>query len=134
MLKIGKLGFDPQKWPEGAWGTYQEGVRLKVRKLTNEIMRELRKPFVRVEMELDSRSRRMVPVEKVDLEKLDEALSDYLIEDFEGIGNEDGAVLSVDLESKKRIMNQPALNEWVMAFAQSIEVAQAERQRDELKN
>jgi hypothetical protein len=134
MLKIGKLGFDPQNPPDGTWGAFQDGVRLRVRKLTGEVLRELRRPFVRIEMDLDPRSRRMVPVEKADAEKLDEALADYLIQDFEGIGDEEGRPLPVDLESKKRIMNQPALAEWVMAFAHSLEVAQAERQRDEIKN
>ncbi|HOR32195.1 MAG TPA: hypothetical protein PK311_05825 [Syntrophales bacterium] len=134
MLKIGKLGFDPATPPTGTWGTYQAGVRLKIRKLTGEALRELRRPYVRTEMELDPRSRRMVPAEKVDAEKLDDALADYLIEDFEGIGDEEGLPLPVDLESKRRIMNQPALAEWVLAFAQSLEVAQAERQRDEIKN
>lgn len=133
MLKIGKLGFDPASPPSGTWGTFQAGVRMKIRKLTGEVMRELRKPYVRAEMELDSRSRRMVPVEKLD-EGLDDALADYLIEDFEGLGDEAGQPLPVDLESKKRIMNQPALADWVMAFAHSLEVAQAARQQDERKN
>ena len=31
-------------------------------------------------------------------------------------------------------MNQPALAEWIMAFANSLEMAQAERHQDELKN
>ncbi|HNS53318.1 MAG TPA: hypothetical protein PKH25_00915 [Syntrophales bacterium] len=134
MLKIGKLGFDPQNLPDGTWGVFQDGVRLRVRKLTGEVLRELRRPFVSTEMDLDPRSRRMVPVEKADPEKLDEALADYLIQDFEGIGDDDGQALPVDLESKKRIMNQPALAEWIMAFAYSLEVAKAERQRDEIKN
>lgn len=134
MLKIGKLGFDPATPPTGTWGTYQAGVRLKIRKLTGEALRELRRPYVRTEMELDPRSRRMVPAEKVDAEKLDDALADYLIEDFEGIGDEEGLPLPVDLESKRRIMNQPALAEWIMAFANSLEMAQAERHQDELKN
>ena len=134
MLKIGKLGFDPATPPTGTWGTYQAGVRLKIRKLTGEALRELRRPYVRTEMELDPRSRRMAPVEKVDAEKLDDALADYLIEDFEGIGDEEGRPLPVDPESKRRIMNQPALAEWIMAFANSLEMAQAERHQDELKN
>ena len=134
MLKIGKLGFDPANPPDGTWGTFQEGVRLKIRRLTGDVMRELRRPFVRSEMELDVRTRRMIPVEKVDIEKLDDALADYLIQDFEGIGDEEGRPLPVDPESKRRIMNQPALAEWIMAFANSLEMAQAERHQDELKN
>lgn len=131
MLKLGKVGFDNARWPDGIWGTFAEGVEFKVRKLTAEAVRQLRKPFVKVEMTLNAATRRMEPVESItDEGRYDDAVTDYLIEDFRGIGDEEGNALPVTLESKKRIMNSLALKEWVWAFTQSLEFAREE----ELKN
>ena len=48
-------------------------------------MRELRKTAVKINMELDPKTRRMIPVEDVNDEKLEEALADYILEDFKGV-------------------------------------------------
>ena len=135
MLKIGKLGFDNSKWPEGVWGKFTDGVEIKVRKLTAESVRELKKPFLKTEMTLNTASRRMEPVEQIgDPEKYDDALTDYLIEDFKGIGDQDGNPLPVTLESKKRIMNQLTLRDWVWALAQSVEASLREKNEVAQKN
>lgn len=134
MLKIGKLGFDSNNWPEGVWGQFAEGVKIKVRKLTAEALRELRKPLVKITMELESVSRRMVPAEKVDTDKYDEVITDYLIEDFQGIGDEEGNPLPVTLESKKQIMNYLPLKDWIWAFAQTLEMADVKKLEEEGKN
>lgn len=131
MLKIGKLGFDNNNWPAGVWGKFSDGVKVKVRKLTAEAVRELRKPFIKTEMILNTSSRRMEPVEHIgDPEKYDDALTDYLIEDFTGIGDEEGNQLPVTLESKKRIMNHLALKDWIWAFAQSVEASVQEKSQE----
>ena len=135
MLKIGKLGFDNDNWPAGIWGTFSEGVEVKVRKLTAEAVRELRKPFLKVEMVVNTSSRQMEPREQVkDPDKYDDALTDYLIEDFKGIGDEEGNSLPVTLESKKRMMNNLALKDWIWAFAQSIETSQQIKNEAARKN
>jgi hypothetical protein len=131
MLKVGKLGFDNSNWPKGVWGKFAEGVEVKVRKLTNEAVRELRKPFMKAEMTLNTSNRRMEAVEHIgDPEKYDDALTDYLIEDFTGIGDDEGNPLPVNLESKKRIMNHLALRDWVWAFAQSVEASVHEKSEE----
>lgn len=135
MLKISTKKFDPQNWPEGVWGDYAPGVRLKIRKLTGDAVRELRKPYVRMEMEVEKTSRRMVPVEKVsDEEAYNNALLDYLIEDFVGLGDEKGVPLPVTLDSKKAISNNLPLWDWVWAFAQSQEIVAEEQHQAEIKN
>jgi len=122
MLKIGKLGFDGNNLPTGVWGEFSDGVKIKVRRLTAEVIRELRRPHVTTSMV--PHEGRMVQSEKLDPEKYDEAIMDYLIEDFEGIGDENGNPLPKTLESKKRILNEISIKDWVWAFAQSIQTVQ----------
>lgn len=125
MLKLGKVGeFDVANPPPGVWGTFSEGVRIKVRKLTAEVISGVRKQYTRIDMEVDPKSRRMVPVEKVSDEKYDDAMTDYLIEDFAGLGDGEGIALPVTLESKKRILNYLPLKDFVWAFAQSMDTTE----------
>lgn len=134
MLKISTKKFDPANWPEGVWGTYAPGVRLKIRKLTSDAIGGIRKPFVRLEMEVDKASRRMMPVEKVETDAFDDALTNYLIEAYEGLGDDEGNPLPDDLASRKAIMNDLTLRDWIWAFAQSQEVIAQAAHEDEIKN
>lgn len=134
MLKISTKKFDPANWPEGVWATYADGVRFKIRKLTGDAIRELRRPYTRQEMELNPASRRMEQVEKIDSEKFDEVLAGYLIEVFEGIGDDDGRVLPDSPESRKAILNIPVLRDFIWAAAQSLEIAQQEKADADVKN
>jgi|GEM_PF-1384177 len=136
MLKLGKLGkFDIKNPPEGVWATFSEGVRFKVRKLTAEAAKAIRKPFIKMEMELDPVTRRMVPAEKLtDEEKFNDALASYMIEAFEGVGDEDGNLLSDNVESRRMIFNVPQLRDWIWGLAQSVEIAAANLQESEVKN
>ncbi|MDD5207741.1 MAG: hypothetical protein PHS17_20090 [Desulfobacterales bacterium] len=122
-LKIGKLGFDPTNPPPGVWGNFTATARLKIRKLTQEIVQTLRKPFVTTEMEVDPKSRRMMPVDKLDTDKYNDAITDYLIEDWneEFVDDETGDLLPKSLDSKKRIMNYLPVNDWIWGFAQAID-------------
>lgn len=134
MLKINKLDFNGNGLPEGIWGEYCEGVRLKIRKLTRESLRFLKKKHCKITMELDPRTRRMMPTEKIDDDAYEDAITDYLVEDFEGIGDADGNPLPLNLESKMLIMDKLSLREWIWSFAQTIEVAEAEKKEAEIKN
>lgn len=127
MLKLSKIGsFDADNPPPGVWGTFAPGVRLKIRKLTAEVVQKLRKKYSKTEMQSD-KARRMVPVEILDDEQgYDDALTNYIIEAFEGIGDEDGNPLPVTLESKKMVLNHLPLKDWVWAFAQSIDTTAEE--------
>jgi hypothetical protein len=133
MLKISTKKFDPANLPEGVWVTYSEGVRFKVRKLTSDSTRAIRKPFVRLELELNPSSRRLEHVEKVDNDGLDDALAEYLIEAFEGIGDDNG-ILPNTPESRKAILNQPSLREFIWEASQSLEIVSQEKREDDLKN
>lgn len=121
MLIIKKIESD---LPEGRWFTYSEGVEFQVRPLTGEVLRRLRKQVTTTKMEVDPGSRRMVPVEKVNDEKLEEVMTDYLIQDFKGIGISSDRAMEVSLENKKLIMDQIPLREFIWASAQSLDVGQ----------
>ena len=134
MLTLNKFNFNGNGLPEGIWGDYCEGVRLKIRKLTSEALRFLRKKHSKTVMELDPRTRRMMPIEKINDDAFEDALTDYLIEDYEGIGDEAGNVLPLNLESKMLIMDKLPLREWIWSFAQTLEVAEAEEKEAAIKN
>jgi hypothetical protein len=139
MIKISTKKFDPSCWPEGVWGAYMPGAELKVRKLSGDVLRELRKPFVHTEMEVDKKSRAMVPKEKMSAEneeKFNDALTDFLLEDHKGFGNEDGQPFPrpLDLESKKALLNDLSVNDWVWSFARAQEVIAEKKQEAEIKN
>ena len=125
MLKLSKRNGST----DGKWITYAEGVEFKVRPLTSSVLREIRKSVVKVRMELDPQSRRMVPVEEVDNEAFDAALADYMIEDFKGISNDKDEPLPLDLSSKQLILDQIALRDFIMATAQALDIT-AERSKN----
>lgn len=134
MLKISTKKFDPQNWPEGAWADYAPGVRFRVRPLTSDAIAALRAPFVQVKMEVDPASRQMKQVEKVDNEAFNDALSTYLIAGWEGLGDDNGAPLPDNLESRQAILNQLPLKDFIWAAAQTLEAAAQSRKEEEIKN
>jgi hypothetical protein len=136
MLKLGKLGcFNPDSPPDGIWGTFAPGLKVQVRKLTSEVIKETRKKYVTITMEVDTKSRAMVPVEHVDDEKYEEAMTDYLIQDFtKSFTDEDDVPLPVNLDSKKRMFNNLPLKDWIWAFAQTLEMADVKKLEEEGKN
>jgi hypothetical protein len=134
MLIINTKKYDPEKIPEGVWFSYADGVRVKIRKLTGDVMKELRKPFVRLEMEYNPMSRRMEQSEKIDTEKYDEALSAYIMEEWEGFGDENGNILQNTPESRRAIINIPALREFIWEAATSLDIIAAAKNEEDLKN
>lgn len=134
MLKIGKRGVDINNPPEGIWFDYQKGVRCKIRKMTGEVLTAMRKPLVKTSLEVDQRARKMVPVETVDPEAYEDACTDYILEDFEGFGDDDSKVLPLNFESKKDIMNYVDIKAWIWSCAQTVEVINKEAEDEEIKN
>jgi hypothetical protein len=116
-------------------GKFSDGVEVKVRKLNAEAVRELRKPFIKTEMVLNASTRRMEPVERIgDPEKYDDALTDYLIEDFTGIGDEEGNPLPVNLREQEAHHESLGAEDWIWAFAQSVEASVQEKSQEALGN
>lgn len=120
MLKI-KKSTDKE---EGRWFKYAAGVEFKIRPLTGNILREIRKASSTTSMQPDPKTRRMVAVEDVNDEKFDEAVTDYILEDFKGVGDEEGNLFDPTIENKKRIMDQLPLRDFIWSAAQSLDVGE----------
>src|SRR3990172_4163388 len=103
---------------------YQDGVAFWIRPVTGTIMRDLRKKCITGNtVEFNPRSRTMETVEQVDDEKYDRLITDYIIDKWEGIGGEDGNPLPVTVESKRLILDQAVLSEFVWAAAKSLDTS-----------
>lgn len=118
MLKL-KKSADNQV---GKWFTFSEGVELKIRPLNGDALKTIRKDATTVRMEMDSRSRKMTPVDDVDSEKLEAGIEAYILEDWKGIGDESGAPLEVNTENKRLILNQIALRDFCWSAAQALDI------------
>lgn len=120
MLKISKT-----ENAAGRWIDYTDGVAFKVRPLTGTVLRDLRKQVSTIRMAPDPKSGKFVPFEEIDDEKFNDIMSDYLLEDYRGIGDETGEVLAVTLENKKLILNQIALKDYIWNAAQALDFEEA---------
>jgi hypothetical protein len=122
MLKIAKADSVQSRQFQ-----YTAGVDFWVRPLTRSKLRELRKQCVIVTMEPNPVTRVMEPVERLDEAKFEDALCEYLLEKWEGIGDTDGNPLPVTLENKKRILDQTDLYDFVWSKARSLDMTGSER-------
>lgn len=109
----------------GNWFSYAEGVEFKIRPLTTAILRDLRKQVSVKRMLPDARTGKFVPTEEVDDDKFNDVVSEYLIEDFKGIGNAEGELLPVTLENKKLILDKIPLRDFIWNAAQSLDIDEA---------
>lgn len=125
MLKIKKINTN--ELPPGREFKYAEGVFFWVRPLTGTILRNFRAQCVTADYSYNPATQRMEQVEKVDDDKLTDLIADYILEKWEGVGGEDGQPLPVTLESKKLILDQLAIKNFVWAVAQSLDTSEAEK-------
>lgn len=124
MLKIKKQ--TAVKNSQGQRFEYAEGVAFWVRPLTATVLRDLRKQCIKTKLEFDPKSRKMESIEEIDGEKFDTLLTDHILDLWEGVGGEDGQPLPVTLESKKMILDQLPLRDFIWAMAQSLDTSEAE--------
>lgn len=120
MIKIKKSFVESQRFE------YSEGVVFWVRPLTGQKLKEIRKQCVKTRMELNTRTRKMEPIEEVDDEKFEDLVADYILDRWEGVGDEDGNPLAVNLESKKLILDHLPLRDFIWGAAQSLDVTETE--------
>ncbi len=125
MLKI--KNYKPDEPVPSKRFEFQPGVAFWVRQLTGAILRNFRKQCVTQDLGYSVATQRMEPVEKVDDDKLNDLIADYILEKWEGVGGEDGQPLPVTLESKKLILDQLAIKNFVWAAAQSLDTSEAEK-------
>lgn len=105
---------------------YQLGVAFWVRPLIGTTLKNFRKQCVTEDLGYSAVSQRMEPVEKVNDDKLNDLIADYILEKWEGVGGQDGQPLPITLESKKLILDQLAIKNFIWAAAQSLDTSEAE--------
>jgi hypothetical protein len=130
MIKISTKKFDPANPPEGVWAPYAEGAEIQIRKLNREILKALRAPFITMEYSPAARQN----IEKPDEEKIEDALTGYLIQSFKGFGDDDGNLIPDTLDGRKALMNDLAVRDFVWGFAHTAEIIKVKKQADEIKN
>lgn len=111
----------PTEDTEGKWFDFDiRGVviRLKVRALSSEIMKTIRKRHKKTKMKKDPSTRQLAHVDIFDEEKISDDIIDHVLESFEGvqaIEEIDGVDTPVDLEvnltNKKLLANTPSIDD-----------------------
>ena len=100
MLKLRAVTVDT----EGQWFDFTvqgETVRLKIRPLNTEMVNAIRDRYKKI------KKVNGFTMPEYDEKKIVDDMADHVLEDVEGIGDEAGKPLAVNLQNKKRVMNIP---------------------------
>ena len=121
MLKISK-----NQAKESRRFEYAPGVAYWVRPITSSILQDLRRKCVTSRMATNPKTRQLESVDELNDTKFEDELADYILDRWEGNVGDDGEPLPVTLESKKLILDQLVLSEFIWACAKSLDTAGAE--------
>ena len=128
---------------EGVWFPLTvrgERIELKIRPLDAELTRKIRRKHRTVKKERDPQTRQLVTVEVYDEEAIAEEMIDHVLEDFRGIGDENGNPLEPTLENKRRVIDIPPVGDEVaiaeFCFQKAAELAAEKEEglREQEKN
>lgn len=123
------LKINLQKSRDGKWVTFDvdAGIEFKIRPVTGEVLKELRKEAITAtKMVPDPTSGHMVPVDKVDADKLDKLVVDYMIEDWKGLVDQDGETIALTPENKVIVYDLLPVKSFVWAAAQALDMENAQ--------
>lgn len=111
----------PTEDTEGKWFDFDiRGVviKLKVRALSSEIMKTIRKRHKKTKMKKDPASRQLTQVDIFDEEKISDDIIDHILESFEGVqileeieGEDTPVDMEVNLVNKKLLANTPSVDD-----------------------
>lgn len=140
MLKIKTITKDepPVKVTREIRG---EEITFWLRPWTADFAQVIRKRFVKgIEWVQHPVTGRREKREIIDDDGFFDAMIDYIIAGFEGVGDETGEPWPADLEHKKALLNvavekgSQAVGDWVMETAQALAFTKAEQEAGEEKN
>lgn len=119
----------------GAWFDFRDGVRVKVRPFAGNILDDIRKKATeeKVEYKKQGKVGRLQRIEyiKLDEDKMQALLWDYIIVDWEGIEDEKGKPIKCDSKNKVKFMkNWPAFYDFVDTAA-DVSAADVESKAEE---
>lgn len=119
---------------EPVWCEYQEGVEFLVSPLTGTIIEEIKKPFIKNSIGTNPITKEIEIIEKVDDEKYSDAITDYLIQEWKGIGDDQENILACNLENKKAVMDVADISNFIFESAKKIPTLSAKKVNEELGN
>jgi hypothetical protein len=134
LVKISTKKVDPSNPPDGTWATYIEGAEVQIRKLNRQIVKALRDPFVTPVEEYDATLKIFVKKEKVDNEGFENAFNRYVVQNFKGFGDDDGYVLSDNDISRKALLDNKEIGEFIINYANAVEFIEEKKKGEEIKN
>lgn len=112
---------------EGKWFNYATDIELKIRPILGTSIKEIELSAQTGRQVVDPRTRKMVP--EIDEKKRDELLTDYIIEDWRGVVDDDDKLVPVTLENKKALLNLVQISDFVWESARSLDMI-VERQKN----
>jgi hypothetical protein len=122
---------------ESVWCDYPgiKDVSFKIRPLTTKTIENIKKPFIVKKLQMNSINREMEIIEIVsDEEAYNQAIIDYLIEDWKGVVDEDENPVECNTENKKEIMNIFGVATFIFEAAKQIPTYSNKRLKGEVKN
>ncbi|HDM78814.1 MAG TPA: hypothetical protein ENG51_20485 [Deltaproteobacteria bacterium] len=123
------LNVDNKVFNEGVWCEYEEGARFRIRPLTPKKYRELRNRCT------SHQWKRGQLVEKVDEDKLNEMVNDWIIADWEGIVDATGKPIPCTKENKQVLLdNFTEIAAFVNDMALKVAEQAAKSREEEKKN
>jgi hypothetical protein len=123
-----KLSNETNK--EGKWFTYATDIELKIRPILGTSIKEIELSAQTGRQVVDPRTRKMVP--EIDEKKRDELLTDYIIEDWRGVVDDDDKPVPVTLANKTALLNLVQISDFVWESARSLDMV-VERQKNSQK-
>lgn len=105
---------------EGRWFTYSGDIEFLVRPLTASVMRDIEKQSQTGRNVLDPKTKKWIP--EVDDAKKDDLLTDYLVQDWRCVVDENDAALPVNLENKKKVLNLLPVFDFVWQCGTSLDI------------
>ena len=105
---------------EGRWFTYAADIELKIRPVLGTSIREIELSAQTGRKVVDPKTRKMVP--EVDEKKREDLLTDYIIEDWKGVVDEENHPVPVTLENKKALLNLLQISDFVWESAKSLDI------------
>lgn len=103
------------KMNEGIWFEYDTEVAFKIRYLSPEKVRQLRKPHVKTKWV------RGEQVETINDDAFNDSLNDYIIADWRGVESEPGKKADCSLENKKKLVDVNGdVTSFILEMAQNL--------------
>jgi len=124
MLKLKQVTLDTVgEWVE--YGATQDGIKFQIRPLTGNTIKELRKQCVTTKTIFVQG--KPTKQETLNEEQFELAVRDYILQDWQGLGNEAGEVLVVNEANKALVFDNLELNDFLFTASKSLDMVEEKK-------